>query len=137
MALASRVILRWSWGLLFVWFGTQQLMHPSQWVIFLPTWIGYFPIPLEMLIQLNGWMEVCLATLILLGCFTRFSGAILAVHLAGIALSAGGAIGVRDATLAMAGVSIALGGPDEWTLDAKFKKSQAIANSNASSIRNQ
>ena len=122
MNLASRVVLRWSWALLFVWFGTQQLLHPSQWVTFLPMWTGYFPIPAEMLIQLNGWMELCLAALLLLGCFTRLSALLLAAHLAGIAVSVGGAIGVRDAALAMAGISLALGEPDAWTLDMKTKK---------------
>ncbi len=122
MALASRIVLRWSWALLFVWFGTQQLWYPSQWTTFLPAWTGYFPIPAEMLIQLNGWMEVCLAALLLLGCFTRIVATVLAVHLAGIAATVGGAIGVRDAALAAVGVSLALSEPDEWTLDRKVKK---------------
>ena len=122
MALASRIILRWSWALLFVWFGTQQLLYPSQWTTFLPMWTGYFPIPAEMLIQLNGWSELCLAALLLLGVFTRITATILALHLAGIAATVGGAIGVRDAALAAVGVSLALGEPDEWTLDKKFKK---------------
>lgn len=125
MKLVAQIVLRWSWALLFIWFGTQQLAHPSQWVSFLPTWTGYFPMPAEMLIQLNGWMEVCLAALLLLGCFTRFAAIILAAHLAGIAASVGGAIGVRDATLAMVGISIVLGGPDAWTLDTTFNKAQS------------
>lgn len=118
-SLASRVVLRWSWVLLFLWFGTQQLIHPSQWTAFLPSWTGYFPVPAEMLIQLNGWMELCLAALLFVGSFTRLSALILSAHLAGIAISVGGAVGVRDAALAMVGISIALGGPDEWTLDEK------------------
>ncbi|MCE9585898.1 DoxX family membrane protein [Candidatus Uhrbacteria bacterium] len=127
MTFASRIVLRWSWALLFVWFGVQQLLHPAQWVAFLPVWIGYFPIPPEMLVQLNGWTEVCVAVLILVGCYTRFSAAFLALHLFGIAITAGGAIGVRDATLAMVGVSLALGEPDEWTLDAKLKDVKIVA----------
>ncbi len=123
MELASRLVLRWSWALLFVWFGSQQLLHPAQWTAFLPMWTGYFPIPAEMLIQLNGWMELCFAVLLVLGCFTRFSAAILAAHLAGIAVSVGGAVGVRDAALAAAGLSLVLGKPDAWTLDEKWKKS--------------
>ena len=119
--LASRVVLRWSWALLFVWFGTQQLMHPDAWVTFLPTWTGYLPVPAEMLIQLNGWMEVCLAALLFAGYFTRLCALVLAAHLAGIAASVGGATGVRDIALAAAGTSLALGEADEWTLDKKLK----------------
>ena len=125
MTLASRVVLRWSWVVLFFWFGTQQLIHPSQWVTFLPGWTGYFPAPAEMLIQLNGWMEVCLAAMLLLGFYTRFAATVLSLHLAGIAASVGGAIGVRDAALAAVGISIALGGPDEWTLDTTLKEQSA------------
>ena len=120
MTLASRVLLRWSWALLFVWFGTQQLMHPAQWTAFLPLWTGYFPIPGEMLIQLNGWMEIVLAGCLLAGFYTRFASGILAIHLAGIAISVGGATGVRDLALAAAGVAIALDTPDAWTLDKKL-----------------
>ncbi len=119
MSLTSRVLLRWSWALLFVWFGVQQLIDPGAWISFLPVWTGYFPIPAEMLIQLNGWLELCLAILLLLGNYTRFTATLLALHLAGIAITAGGAIGVRDAALAMVGASLALSKPDEWTLDAK------------------
>ncbi len=122
MNLASRIVLRWSFALLFLWFGTQQLMHPEMWVVYLPTWTGYFPMPGEMLVQLNGWTEVILAFLLAIGVFTRAISAFLALHLAGIAISVGGAIGVRDGALAAVGVSLALVEPDNWTLDAKHKK---------------
>ncbi len=123
MTLASRVVLRWSWALLFAWFGAQQLMHPTQWTAFLPLWTGYFPIPAEMLIQLNGWMELVLAGCLFAGFYTRFASGLLAVHLAGIAFSVGGAVGVRDWALAAAGLAIALDTPDAWTLDARFSSS--------------
>ncbi len=113
----TRIVLRWSWVGLFLWFGSQQLIHPGQWVSFLPTWTGYFPVPGEMLVQLNGWLELCLAVLLAIGCYTRMVAGFLALHLFGIAVTAGGAIGMRDAVLGMVGVSLALGGPDRWTVD--------------------
>lgn len=122
MQLAARLVLRYSWSLLFLWFGTQQVMNPSDWVAFLPEMTGYLPMPAEMLIQLNGWMEVCCAILLAAGLFTRVMAIILAGHLAGIAVTVGGAIGVRDAALAAAGLSIALTGPDAWSLDTKLRK---------------
>jgi uncharacterized membrane protein YphA (DoxX/SURF4 family) len=73
-----------------------------------------------MLIQLNGWMEVCLAVLLFTGYFTRLCALVLAAHLAGIAVSVGGATGIRDIVLAAAGTSLALGEADEWTLDKKL-----------------
>ncbi len=122
MSTVSRVLLRWSWVALFVWFGTQQLLNPSDWIGFLPEWSGYMPIPGEMLIQLNGWLEICLAAALLLGCFTRLVSTLLALHLLGVAISAGGAIGVRDAALSMVGFALALSEPDAWTVDHRVRK---------------
>lgn len=121
MSTVSRVLLRWSWVALFIWFGTQQLLNPSDWVGFLPEWSGYMPIPGEMLIQLNGWLEICLAVALLFGCFTRLVSALLALHLLGVAITAGGAIGVRDAALSMVGFALALSESDAWTLDQRFR----------------
>lgn len=125
MSLASQVILRWAWVALFLWFGTQQLMHPASWVGLLPEWTGYMPIPGEMLIQLNGWLEVCLAIALFLGCYTRFVSAVLALHLFGIAGTVGGATGVRDATLGTVGIALTLSEPDTWTLDQRFRKTNS------------
>ncbi len=121
MSLVSRVILRWAWVALFWWFGIQQLMNPADWIGLLPEWTGYMPIPGEMLIQLNGWLEVCLAIALFLGCYTRFAAAVLALHLFGIAGTVGGATGVRDATLGAVGVALTLSEPDAWTLDQRFR----------------
>ncbi len=119
MTRCAALVLRFGWVGLFLWFGVQQLMHPGDWVGFLPEWTGYLPIPGEMLVQLNGWLEVCLAVLLAVGAWTRAVAGILAVHLAAVAVSAGGAVGVRDAGLATIGLAIALSPPDAWTLDAK------------------
>lgn len=125
-SLASRIVLRWSWVALFFWFGSQQLINPSDWVGFLPEFTGYLPIPGEMLVQLNGLFEIVLAIALLLGVYTRVSATLLALHLLGIAVVAGGAIGVRDAALAMVGFAIALDTPDAWTMDAKQKNKKAV-----------
>lgn len=118
-SLAGQAVLRYSWALLFFWFGFSQLSDAASWVIYLPQWTGYFPIPGEMLVQLNGLFEVCCAILLTLGLHTRIISGFLALHLFGIAVSVGGATGVRDAALAAAGVAIALQGPDALALEAK------------------
>ena len=118
-SLAGQVVLRYSWALLFFWFGFSQLSDAATWVIYLPQWTGYFPIPGEMLVQLNGLFEVCCAILLTLGLHTRIISGFLALHLFGIAVSVGGATGVRDAALAAAGVAIALQGPDALALETK------------------
>lgn len=117
--LAGQALLRYSWALLFFWFGFAQLTDAATWVIFLPEWTGYFPIPGEMLVQINGLLEICCATLLTLGIYTRYIAGFLALHLLGIAASVGGATGVRDAALGAAGLAIALQAPDALTYDAK------------------
>lgn len=117
--LVGQAVLRYSFALLFFWFGFAQLTDATNWVIYLPEWTGYFPIPGEMLVQINGLLEICCAVLIALGIYTRIIAAFLALHLFGIAASVGGAVGVRDAALAAVGVSLALQIPDALTLDAK------------------
>ena len=115
----SLKILRYSWVLLFLWFGWQQMINPGAWTAFLPEWTGYFPIPAEMLIQLNGWLEIIGAILLLFGAYIRPVAIILSLHLLGIAITAGGAIGVRDFILAMMALSLAVAEPDDWAIDKK------------------
>ena len=116
------LIIRYTACFLFLWFGTQQLNDPNSWVVFLPEWTGYFPIPPEMLIQLNGWMEVILALMLGIGLYTRFAALVLSLHLMGIAASVGQATGVRDATLALFTLSLIFTKPDALTIDHRFQK---------------
>lgn len=125
MSKPSSIIIRWSLSALFLWFGTQQLLNPSMWIGFLPAWTGYFPIPGEMLVQLNGWMEVVLAISMAAGIFTRHVAAILGGHLLFIAISVGGAIGVRDMALAAVTLALAFSAPDAWSLDSRLDKKPA------------
>lgn len=120
--LLSRLVLRWSFAVLFFWFGLQQLLDAGDWVAFLPEFTGYLPIPGDTLVQLNGWVELCFATALLFGYRVRIISALLAVHLFGIALTVDGATGVRDAVLGSIGVVLALSSADEWTIDAYFKR---------------
>lgn len=118
----SLVLLRYAWVALFIWFGTQQLLHPEAWVAFLPEWTGYFPVPGEMLVQLNGWLELILALALFLGLFTRLLAVLLSLHLLSIGFSVMGATGMRDVILGIMGLAIAFNEPDRWTLDAKLTR---------------
>lgn len=115
-------LLRYTWVLLFLWFGYMQLMDPAAWVGYLPEWTGYFPIPGEMIVRLNGWAECIGALLLALGIWQRPVFAILSLHLFGISIIAGGAVGVRDAALAMIGVALFLAPKDEFPFSQKEKK---------------
>lgn len=116
--ISTAIVVRYSAVALFLWFGIAQIYSPTIWVGFLPEWTGYFPIPGEMLVQLNGLLETVLALALFIGILTRAASILLGLHLFGIALTAGGAIGVRDAVLAAMTFSLAFSKPDQFTLDA-------------------
>ena len=118
------IILRFGLALVFFWFGTQQLIDPSAWTGFVPDTVSSVIAP-GILVMLNGLMELALGGLLLFGVYTRFSAAILGLHMLGIAASIGlSPIGVRDFGLAIATISIAFYGPDAWSLDTYFSKQE-------------
>ncbi len=116
----SSHVLRFSFVALFVWFGVMQLIQPGDWIGYLPTWTDHIPVPGEMIVMLNGWFEVVAAAMLAAGVFPRAIAGFLAVHLFGIAVTAGGATGVRDLALGMMGVAIMFL-PQE-SLSGLFKK---------------
>lgn len=115
-------LLRYSFVVLFLWFGYEQVTDAHAWVGFLPDWAVQLPLSSQMLVVLNGWFEIVCALALLVGIFVRPVAALLALHLFGIAIITGGAIGMRDAVLAMIGVTLACADVDRYTLDFKRNK---------------
>jgi len=125
MSKYSAILLRFSMAGVFLWFGLMQLTDASTWIGFLPEWLGYIPVSSEVIVQVNGWLEIVLAIAMLSGVWTRVAATILGTHLMGIAIMVGGATGVRDAGLALATLSLVLANVDSWTLDSVLIKRQA------------
>lgn len=125
MSKYSAILLRFSMAGVFLWFGYMQLTDAAAWIGFLPEWLGYIPVSSEVIVQVNGWLEVLLAISMIAGVWTRVVAAILGVHLMGIAIMVGGATGVRDAGLALATLSLVLANVDSWTLDSVLIKRSA------------
>ncbi|MBI4433405.1 DoxX family protein [Candidatus Uhrbacteria bacterium] len=123
MSFRAAVIIRCALALLFFWFGIQQVRDAGAWTGFLPEWIGYLPIPPEMIVHLNGWFEVIASVLLSLGAGTRVVAGLLGAHLLGIAITVGGMIGVRDATLAIITLALVMSPPDRLTMDARSSPS--------------
>lgn len=71
--------------------------------------------------MMNGWVEIIGAIALILGIGLRPVSFLLGVHLVGIALTAGGAIGVRDTALGLSAIALSLSPADPWTIDQKFK----------------
>ena len=118
----GNVVVRVGISLVFIWFGTNQLMHPESWVSLVPNYIlKLIPFSAHTLVLGNGLFEVIAGLLLLAGVYTRIVSLLLALHIAHIATTLGyNAIAVRDFGLTMATISIFLNGPDMWTLDTKL-----------------
>lgn len=107
-------------SLVFLWFGLNQLLDTSSWVAWLPLWTLELPLRPLLFIQMNGFFETLFGLLLLVGKWTRPVACLLALHLFVIALSLGyNDIMIRDLGLALATLSIAFQGPDQFCLDKK------------------
>ncbi len=92
-----------------------------MWTSFLPDWISMFGLSQITFVYLNGFMEVILGLLLLLGFFVRISSLILAIHMLGIIFSLGyDTIAVRDFGIFVALVSIFINGADSLSLENKI-----------------
>ena len=112
--------LRLGVSLVFLWFGSQQLMNPRDWTSYLPLFTSSWPFQTTTLVTFNGIFEIIFGTLLLIGFYTRLSSFLLALHLFMIILSVGyNEIGVRDFGLFMAALTIFFWGEDEWCLNRR------------------
>ncbi len=117
-------VLRIGLSLVFLWFGTQQLLHTASWLKMIPQSIvdiSGFTAP--TLVHFNGAFEIVFGICLLLGFFTRITALLLSLHLLNITFVVGyGATGVRDFGLSFAMISLFLYGADSVSLDAWLAK---------------
>ncbi len=115
------IVVRLAIALVFLWFGSNQIMAPGEWFGYLP---GFVPEQsMAMFVTFNGIGEIILGLLLVMGLFTRIVALLLALHLLGIIFFVGyNEIGVRDFGLMLAALSIALHGHDSWCFDARFSR---------------
>ena len=117
------LVLRIGISLVFLWFGINQLINPDYFISYIPDWAAEF----TYLIVLNGIFEIVFGLLLLIGLFTKFSSAILTIHLMTITMSLGyNDVAVRDFGLMIATMVIFMNGADEWTLDDKLHRKELL-----------
>ena len=110
-------------GLIFLWFGLNQIVDTSSFLGYLPKFASSLPIPAENLIVMNGFFDTILGALLLIGFLTRIVAIIASLHLLGIAFGLGyNDILVRDVGLAIITFTIFLNGSDKWCLNRKVFK---------------
>lgn len=108
MNITSAHVLRVGLAIVLFWFGINQILDPSKWVFFIPEWVVQIsPISAELIVLLNGGVELVLGAFILLGIFLRVSSLLVALHLFLIALSLGNSpSGIRDVGLAFMALAL-------------------------------
>jgi len=123
----SPLILRIGLAVVLLWFGFSQLKNPAGWTRMMPDYVAsILPFTKTTLIYMNGSLEIILATLLLLGLFTRVTSALITLHLLHITTIVGyGAVGARDVAIALAALAIFLHGADEFCLDLAYKKKKS------------
>lgn len=112
-------VLRIGIALVFLWFGTEQIINPNMWVGYIPeSLVSMLSLSALKLVYLNGLFEIIFASALLLGYFTRFTALLLALHMLDITYVVGfDAVGVRDFGLAIATITIFMFGVDHFSLD--------------------
>ena len=77
----SGTIIRVAIAGVFLWFGTSQLISPSEWANWVPMWMDALPISTEMLVVMHGLFEVVFGLALLIGFRTRIAAGMLAASL--------------------------------------------------------
>ena len=111
-------VLRMGISAVFIWFGSQQLMHPLAWQSFVPASASALTgLSALALVHVNGAFEVIFGIALFLGLFPQLTSFLLALHMLDITWVVGyGAIGARDLGLSIAAISIFMNGPDIFCL---------------------
>ncbi len=113
------VVIRIGMGIVFLWFGSDQFIHTSDWLGYIPQSISdMLPIGTATIVHLNAAFEIIFGLALFLGFYTRLAAFLLALHLLDITYIVGySALGVRDFGLSIATISIWLYGNDFFSLD--------------------
>lgn len=112
-------LLRLGLAMVFIWFGTNQLLDQAMWVKLIPEQVvsitGLSP---ETIVIMNGAFEILMAVLLSFGIWVRLVAILLSVHLLMIIGDLGlTAVGVRDVGLLLAMLSVFLHGSDDYSYD--------------------
>lgn len=97
------LILRIGLALVVVWFGSQQLLHTSEWLSYIPdSIIKLTHFTANTLVHINGAFEIVFGLALLFGIEIRLVAFLLMLHMFDITVIVGyDQIGVRDFGLAM------------------------------------
>ena len=113
----AQSVVRYGVALVFLLFGVWQLVDPSSWLGYVPSYVPFNP---TIAVYMNGVIDMVLGIVLTIGFLTRVSAILAALHLAIITISLGlNEIAVRDLGLVIVLVGVFLNGPDRLCLDKR------------------
>lgn len=115
----SPALLRVGLTMVFIWFGSNQLLNQAMWVGLIPkSLITLTGISAATFVTLNGIFEIVMVVLLAFGIGIRIVATLLFLHLITIIGDLGlNAIGIRDVGLMFAMLSVAFHGADDYSFD--------------------
>ena len=115
------VVLRYGFSAVILWFSSQQFLHNSYWIAYIPDYaVSLTHISASTLVTLNATFELIFGLMLLIGWQTRLAALLLSLHIFDIMFVVGySEIGVRDFGLAIALLTIFMDGPDQYCIDSR------------------
>ena len=108
-------LLRIGLALVFLWFGTEQLINPGNWTGYVPDIASKFFLSTTQIVLINGLFEVIASVLLLINVYAWIAALLLGLHMLGISLSIGiNPIGVRDIGISVGTLALALLSPKKY-----------------------
>jgi uncharacterized membrane protein YphA (DoxX/SURF4 family) len=123
----GKLILKVGLGIVFIYFGVNQIMNPEMWVDLLPSFLNNlnFFQP-ESLIFLNGTFDILVGFCLILGLFLKIISLLAFLHLISIFIFSLGFTqsGIRDFGLALASLSLFFSEDDKFSLSRFLRQRQ-------------
>jgi uncharacterized membrane protein len=105
----GKMLLRYGFVFVFLWFGLSQVLHPDMWTSLIPGWIlTTTGLSAHAFVLINGVGEIILALALTFNIFTPIVATLLSLHLLSIAIDLKfDAVGIRDVGLAVSVLALA------------------------------
>ena len=114
------IIARYAVSFVFLVFGLWQIIDPSSWLGYLPSFALSLGINPGTILLLNGIFDFIIGLSLATGIYLRFFSAIGILHLLIIELSLGFTdVTIRDITIMIVLFSVFLNGKDKWCYQKK------------------
>lgn len=105
----GKLLLRYGFVFVFLWFGLNQLTNPEAWVRLIPEWVTSISgLSAHTIVLINGGVEILLSLALVFNFYAWFVSGLLALHLFSIAVDLNfSAVAIRDIGLGISVLALA------------------------------